>query len=935
MVESNLTLLFDQRNEMTIPLLQTKLFIPSPRGLISRPYLIQRLEEGRQATHALTLISSSAGSGKTSLLCEWSAHSRSQFAWFSIDSEDNESVRFWMYLLAALQRAQPGFGQSAAQLLANPQPIPIQTVLISLINELTDQAKPIVLVLDDYHFVSNGEIHDGIAFLLEHLPSHVGLAISTRADPPLPVFRLRAHNQLTEIREADLRFSADEAEIFLRKVMSLNLTKDEIQALENRTEGWIAGLQLAALAIRAPSPRESHEFIASFTGGQEFILEYLAEEVLARQSKPVQDFLIKTSILQRMCGPLCDALILGEVRTPVDAASLARGHAMLEYLEHSNLFTFPQDPEHQWFRYHRLFADLLASRLHSVMSHQDINELHRRAADWLAQNDLTDEAIQHALEAKDYEKAAAFIESVARSMMFTGRVNQLKSWLKAFPEPILHAHLRLNIYRVWIDYLQGICELSEQNLQETDQLIAALPPSPENDRLKVELMVVLCRFVSLLGNSARAIRMANEALSYLPEDDLASRARAQSALSISYGIDGQVEKAEQAFRECFRLAEASNYYSLAAHTTMLVAMGQANYGKLRGPARDLQAVLDMADRAGQRIFFPAGQAYIGLSNIYLEWNDLQAAEKYVEQGMALCQQGGLDGIFYGLTIRSRLRQARGDLQGALEDIHTAEQTMNRKDHTTFSRQVQIRIAMGDMDGLRQLEAALKAVLLTGPDRLRIPIMFNEILQVSQIRILLAYGEIRQALQLMDELQVAAEAGGRFGRLIEVYLLRALALQRQKQGKISVEAYDNIWHALDLAEPEGYVRLFLDEGPEVVPLLRAAEKDGAAPEQLKNYASRLLDAFSTRSKPAASSAVVTVKMGEPEGQPIHELLVEPLSKREVEILRLIGEGLSNQEISDLLVITLHTVKKHSSNIFEKLGVNSRTQAVARAHQLGLL
>ena len=920
---------------MITPLLQTKLFVPSPRGLISRPHLVQRLEEGRRAAHALTLISSSAGSGKTSLLSEWSAHSRSLFAWFSVDSEDNDSVRFWTYLIAALQRPQPGFSQSASQLLGSPQTIPIQTILISFINELADHTRPIVLVLDDYHVISNDEIHNGIAFLLEHLPSHVGLAISTRADPPLPVFRLRAHNQLTEIREADLRFSTNEAEIFLRKVMSLNLTKDEIQALENRTEGWIAGLQLAALALRAPSPREPHEFIASFTGSQEFILEYLAEEVLAGQSKPVQEFLIRTSILQRMCGPLCDALIHGEARTPIDATPLAHGHAMLEYLEHSNLFTFPQDPEHKWFRYHRLFADLLASRLHSVLSDQDINELHRNAADWLAQNNLVDEAIQHALEAKDYEKAAAFIESVARSMMFTGRVNQLKSWLKAFPEPTLHANLRLNIYRVWIDYLQGICELSEQNLQETDQLIAALPPSPENDRLKVELMVVLCRFVSLLGNSARAIRMANEALSYLPDDDLASRARAQSALSIAYGIDGQVEKADQAFRECFRLAQASKYYSLAAHTTMLVAIGMANYGKLRAPASDLQAVLDMASDAGQKVFYPAGQAYIGLASIYLEWNDLQTAEKYVEQGMELCRQGGLDGIFYGLTIRSRLRQARGDLQGALDDILTAEQTLNRKDQTTFSRQVQIRIAMGDMDGLRQLEAALMALLQTGPGRLRIPTMFFEIVKVSQIRILLAYGETGQALQLIDELQAAAEPGRRFGRLIDVYLLRAVALQRQNRGKIHNLSLENMRHALDLAEPEGYTRVFLDEGPEAAFLLRAVEQDEATPERLKKYAVTLLDAIAQETKSAASPASVNRKMGGPEGQPIQEGLVEPLSKREVEILRLIGEGLSNQEISDRLVITLHTVKKHSSNIFEKLGVNSRTQAVARAHQLGLL
>lgn len=902
---------------MSDPLLQTKLFIPAVHGLIPRPRLIQKLEDGRQAGHALTLISSSAGSGKTTLLSEWSGSSPSDFAWFSIDERDNDPARFWPYLLAGLQRVSPGIGQAVAPLLAGSPSAPVETLLTLLINELVDRPKPLVIVMDDYHAISNPEIHNGIAFFIEHLPAHAGLAISTRADPPLPVFRLRARGLLTEIREADLQFQAEEAQQFLKGVMGLDLAQKEIEALETRTEGWIAGLQLAGLALQAVPPAVRRERIAQFNGSHEYILDYLAGEVLARQSRPVQDFLVRTSILDRLCASLCDALL----------ESPGESQAILEYLDHSNLFTRSLDTERRWFRYHHLFGDLLASRLRSAFSREEMNRLHRRAAGWLAQNGLTDDAVRHALAAEDYEAAAAFIEPVARPMIFSGQVNHLKGWLDALPDPILRAHLHLNIFRTWIGYIQGECELYEGNLLETDQLLAELPPTPENERLKTEYAVLLCRFLALAGNSTRAIVMANEALRHLPETEQASRARVFSALALAYGTQGQFDQAEAAYRKCFQLARDSGYYSLLAHTTMIVAVGQANYGRLRGPAEDLQTVLNLGSKSGQRVFFPAGQAYIGLSSIYLEWNDLQTAQDYLDKGIELCRQAGLDGVFYGLVIRSRLRQARGDLQGALEDARQAEEIVKRKDYMTISRLIQIQIARQDFPALERIAAELRPVLLQDTGGPSIPVLFAEILMVGLVRILLAQGDAPGTLRLADEMQAAAEAGRRFGRLIEIHLLRALALHKQNGGRMIPDALASMRRCLELAEPEGYVRLFFEEGPDVAPLLQALAQDSASPRRLKQYASSLLDALaSERTNPDSTASPMPA--ADQAG------LVELLTNRELELLKLICEGCSNQEIAGRLVITLFTVKKHTSNIFGKLGVSSRTQAVLRARQLGL-
>ncbi len=526
------------------------------------------------------------------------------------------------------------------------------------------------------------------------------------------------------------------------------------------------------------------------------------------------------------------------------------------------------------------------------------------------------------------------MEGAARTMIFTGRVNMLRDWLEAIPEESFHHHPRLTFYFFWINLMQEKADLSDRAIQEQEDLLKALPSSPENDQLRGELMAVVCRAMVLSGRTSRGIRLAQEALAYLSEGDLASRASANSALAIAYGLEGRAEEAESAYRECLPQAIAAGDYRLAAHTTMARALIQGHYGQLHEAARSFQVIIDMGDQAGavaannvraDERFFPAGQGYIGLASIHLERNDLETAENYLKQGMELCRRGGLDGIFLGRMFMSRLRQAKGDLEGALEEIQLAKQAFRRADDFQIAaRQIQIRLAMGDIEGAARWAGPLVEMLSSDKATLRLPLLFLEVVEAIVSRVFLAQGETGKALQVLEKLQATAEPGRRFARLIEVYLLRALAYQKQGQENVTPETLDCIEHALELAEPEGYILSFLEEGPALIPLLHAIVNHQATPTRLRKYAQKLLDAFGEIGQPAALRPP-----GEAAG------LVEPLTPREMEVLALIAAGDANQTIADKLVITVRTVKKHTSNIFGKLNVDNRTQAAARARELGLL
>lgn len=902
---------------MSVSLLSIKLYIPHARlNAIARPRLTEKLLAGVNQPGSLVLLSGSAGFGKTTLLSEFVEQLQRPVAWLSLDEGDNDPIRFWTYLIAACQSVQNGVGESVLALFHSPQPLPDDAIPTILINDLAPLTSDMILILDDYHVIQNQSIHAAFSFLLDHLPDQLHLVLSTRIDPPWPLARLRARNQLIELRALDLRFTTDEAAAFLNQMMGLNLSAEDVAALETRTEGWIAGLQLAALSMRGRS--DVAGFVKAFAGSHVYVAEYLIEEVLHRQPEDVQAFLLQTSILERLNAGLCEAV-----------TDCQDGQSVLMTLYRANLFLVSLDEEGQWFRYHHLFSDLLAYRLKQTLSASAIQKLHCRASAWLAQNDLFDEAIQHALVGKDYEQAISLVERVARTMMFTGRVNDLRNWLEALPEASFDAHLYLKIYRTWIDLLQGKMDLSEPALLKMETMLRALPSSPANDTLLKEMIVILSHWVALAGNTSRAIHLSQEALGFLPEGDKAARARVFSALAIAYGSEGDVEKADAAFRECLRLAQASANYSLAAHTMMRGGIWLGYYGKLHEAARLYQSIIDMGVQAGQKIFYPAGQGLIGLASIYLEWNELESAEKALQQGMELCSQAGLDGVFTGWILKSRLRQAKGDLAGALQELQVLERTFPGSDTFTLTiRQIQVHLAMGNTNRAFQLSLPMIGMLSREVEHASIepPVVVVEIVETILIRVYLAQGEIEKVLDLLERLQATAEPGGRFGHLIEVHLLRALALQMQNHGETSAMAIESLGQALALAEPEGYALLFAEAGPNVIPLLNGVMKDSVAPDQVKKYARKLLNIVTREDKSAASPI---------EGPGPADEMIEPLTDRELDVLRLIADGLKYEEIAGRLFISLNTVRTYVKGIYGKLNVNNRSQAIAQAHHYKLI
>ena len=907
---------------MSVSVLSTKLYIPPARAnVIERPRLTKKLLSGVDRPSSFALLSGPAGFGKTTLLSNFVTRLKRPTAWVSLDEGDNDYSQFWTYLITACQSVLNGVGATALELFSPPQPLPDETVPTILINDFVTHPKSVVLVLDDYHEIKNPSIHASLLFLLDHLPDNLYIVVSTRIDPPWPLARYRARNQLIEVRAQDLRFSVEEAAEFLNRTMNLDLSAENVAALEERTEGWIAGLQLAALSMQGRE--DVAAFVKAFTGSHIYVAEYLVEEVLQRQSEGIQTFLLQTALLKRMNAGLCEAV-----------TGCQDGQVILQALHRENIFVIPLDNEGNWFRYHHLFADLLNARLRQSASAEEIAALQLCAAEWYERNGFALEAVNSALAAEDFERAVELVKESTRDLIFTGQLNILGNWLEVFPKSTFDAHPDLVFYQFWIDVLQNKADLSAKAIQEKEDLLKSLPSSPENDRLKGELMAVICRAIALSGRTLEGIRLGQDALTYLPADNLASRARVNSALATAHDLEGRAEIAESLYQESFTQAIAAGEYRLAAHTLMVKGLIQIHYGHLHEAAKTYQRIVDMvpADPIGgdstsnvksNKVFLPAGQGYIGLGCIYLEWNDLDTAENYLQRGMDLCRQGGLDGIFIGKVRMSRLRQARGDLAGALDEIQMSQQIPRADTFNLVTRQIQIALAEGNVDQAKRLAEPL-IDMLSGALAPKPPIVFLEIIQSIIARVYLANGEIEKALQVVGELNASTEPGGRLGRLIEVHLLRALAYLKQSGGRLSPNSIQSLERALELGEPQGYALLFLEEGPESIPLLNAVANGRSTPDRVKKYARTLLNAFDRIGKSETHRSTI----GSTD-------LVEQLTPREMEVLKLLASGDSNQTIADKLVITVRTVKKHTGNIYGKLGASSRIQAVAQAHELGLL
>jgi LuxR family maltose regulon positive regulatory protein len=891
-----------REDEMVVaPLLTTKLHIPPLRpNLVSRPRLIQRLDEGLDLARKLTLVSAAAGTGKTTLLSEWVSRLQAQVAWLSLEEEDNDQARFWTYLSAAFEKVGAGLGQELWEILQGPQPAPLAPVLTPLLNELATRSELMVLILDDYHLISNQAIHDGLSFLLEHQPSQFHLVLATRADPPLPIAQLRARGDLTELRIDDLRFTFDETTAFLNDRMELGLPAQDVSALESRTEGWIVGLHLAALALqgsRASRGRtEARAFIDSFTGSHHYILEYLTEEVLSQQPEPVQRFLLRTSILDRLCGSLCDAL--GVDTSGATVAVQSDGGTMLAHLHQANLFLLPLDDRHEWYRYHPLFADLLLKRLRLQMAPEQVSELYRSASAWHEEGGSLDEAVKYALQAQDFERVVRLAEQAASAGLLESRLTTMLRWLEGVPEELLLLRPRLRIFLAWALVVNEQLDRAEQMLRESSAALQSMAPSPESDALRNELAMLL----------AIVNQMA-------------------SSLASAYGGE-DLEKVFQTALEVREGALAAGNLFLAGHATNGLAMTRFYQGRLSQAAEHYRQLVDlgMQDETSRRPLATVG--HVGLAGICVERNELEAARLHLDEGMRLGQHRvGANTLVSAAVTRSRLRYYAGDAEGAFKALAEVEQIPHVRDsapsmHRLIRQRAWLELVRGDLDQAAHLVRRLGDLLSHGRFGGTIPASLHEAQQILQARVHLAQGRPAEALAVLDALYAPAEAAGRFGRILEIALLRALAFQAQRNPSAALAA---LARSLELAEPEGYLRVYVDGGSPAAELLRDLGKRAGVPAHLQDYAQGVLASFDP----------VLRETGEPGIQIPTPDLVEPLTPRERQVLRLMAAGLSGPEIAEELVVATSTVRSHIKSIYGKLDVHSRYEAIERARALELV
>jgi LuxR family maltose regulon positive regulatory protein len=928
------------------PLMHTKLRLPFTRpGLVPRSRLQERIAEGLCAP--LTLISAPAGFGKTTLVASCVVGCGLPVAWLSLDRNDNQVERFSIYLVAALQEADPTIGSEAAQLMAAAQQVPAEAVLTSLINDLDAASGEMVLVLDDYHVISSQAVHAQVTFLLEHCPGTFHLLIATRSDPPLPLARLRARGQMVELRAADLRFTEPEATQFLNDVMRLGLDAGSVAALEERTEGWIAGLQMAALSMRGRE--DVPGFIKGFSGTNRYILDYLLEEVLARQSPEIQRFLLYTSILERLAAPLCDAVLAdvegkreGDDRSTGSALLLTgQSASILEYLERANLFLVPLDEERIWYRYHRLFSGLLRAQLQRSLGAQGVAQLHVRAADWHAQHGSIVEAIDHASAASDDERVERFIEQNYMEMVSRGEQSWIRSWTGKLSSELVYRRPWLCIYEAYSHSWFGELDKADRLLQEAEKRIQSEIPAPDARSIQAHLAYVKSRVTAMRGDIQRAIELCLEARETVPASNLAMRLDARITLGYEYFVAGDYANAGPILQETIRLGTTTGAVINTVAASCVLARLAAVQGRLHESYDTYQlAAQSIPEASGQHLGARA-LVEMGIADLLCEWNDLGAALAHIEQGLALLPfwDKADDWALAYITL-ARIHLAQANKSGAIEAVEKANRTIQTRGvfseahHAVEIAQVRLWLAQGNVQTANRW-AVSQEERLRSDDLYRFE---NELARITQARVFVAQNRPNEAIAALSHLEGTARSAGRMGRVIEILLLEALAMRETGDPERALLA---LTESLALAEPEGYVRIFLDEG-QPMQMLLAQWLAHASPCPLRDYAKRLFSQFdaephvATAAQEVASprsdhSASHVASRVEPSGQ----ALVEPLSQRELEVLHLMALGKTNQEIAQQLVVARGTVKSHTASIYRKLDVANRTEAVARARQLGIL
>ena len=900
---------------VNVPLLTTKLYPPPQRPTsVLRSRLASRLDDALHMHHRLTLVSARAGAGKTTLVSEWLHQQQRPVAWFSLDRNDNDPRRFFSYLVAALQKLDIEIAPTLLSQLETPQLLPVDTLITGLINAVTSNAPPFFLVLDDYHFIQNEWIHEAIELLIEHQPPEIHLILISRVDPPLPLARLRGRGQMSEIRDRDLRFTVEEAAQFLNDVMGLGLTTELISTLEHHTEGWIAGLQMAALSMQGHrQDGDLTAFAEAFGGTNRFILDYLLEEVLDRQTPDVHDFLIETAILDRMCGPLCDAVRYGEAEMSGRSIS---SQVILEELERANLFVTSLDDERRWYRYHHLFADLLRSMLKQSKSAETIRELHRRAGRWHQSEGHLEEAMGHAISAQDFERAATMVDQNLADMFLRSEVPVLLSWIERLPEQLVRSRPWIDVYRAntlaltgQLDGVDRLLESAEKRVDSTD---------PRAAELLGHIAAVRAYVANLRGDAARTVEMAALVKRHLPEERLTARGMAAYALADARFAADDVNGAQESLLEMLRVGKARGELML----TVTALCELAKIKTVQGQLHQAQGYYDnawqwMAEKSGLDSRVRCAYEF-GVADLLCEWNQLDAAYKHAMTGFAYRQQLGGYWVTGDLPLM-RILQAQGDVAGALDTLYTVERVVQAH-HFQMALMVAFKtarvvqwLAAGDVKTASRWAEACDSG--------------SELEQIALARLRLAQGRSHDAQRILDRQRALAEAGGRTGRLIDILCLQALALDALDHPD---EAEAALSRALSLARPEGYVRVFLDLGSPLRKLLARLAGKCARGEAIgrvtADYGRDLLDAFRQDNGAMMSQTVPSS---------LAATLVSPLTEREIEVLHLLAEGLSNKAIAERLIVAPSTIKQHLKNIYSKLDAHSRTEAVARGRELGLL
>jgi LuxR family maltose regulon positive regulatory protein len=876
-------------------LLKTKIYIPPPKPKdIHRPLLIKRLNEGLD--RKLSLISAPAGFGKTTLVSSWAVVCNRPVAWLSLNQMDNDPINFLIYLIAATQTIVENFGEQALPRLRSPQPPSLESILVIILNEFSTLKDNIILVLDDYHIIDAKPVDSVLSYLLSNLPPQLHLVISTREDPNLPLAGLRAQRHLNELRAEDLRFNQQEAAEFFKKTMGLSITPDDISALEARTEGWIAGIQLAAISMKGY--QDTTQFISSFTGSHQYVMDYLVEEVLQQQPESIKKFLFSTSILDRMCGPLCEAVTLGEKGS---------GQKILENLERANLFIIPLDNQRKWYRYHHLFSDLLRHRLVKNFAFQaedadDYNELYIRASEWYEKNGFALEAFQHAAEGNDIERALRLIGEKSIPRHYSGTVTAILNWLGSLPETEFNDHPSLWLLYASTLLTNGQTTGVEDKLQYAEKALKS-DEKDNNSRMIIGRIAAARATLALTRyDISSMIAESRRALKYLHPENFSHRSSANWALGYGYMFQGDRSSARQVFTDAISLSQKSGDIFTEILATIGLGTVQEADNLLYQAVETYQHVLQLASEQPLQI---VNEAHLGLARILYEWNDLEAAEKHgrLSLQLALEYDKVIDRYIICEIFLARLKLANNNVEGAAAILEKASQTAHQKN---FTHRIPEIAAVQVLTSLAQGNLSDASFLAHKHD-----------LPLSQARVHMARGDISTALEVLSRWQQQVEDKDLKDEQLKVMILQAVA---HHLGRDKDKAMQLLGDALVLAEPGGFVRIFVDEGLPMAELVSEASTQWMMP----GYISKILAVFETEEQKHAGESSTS-------SQP----LIEPLSKRELEVLNLIAQGLSNREISERLFLALSSVKGHNRNIFGKLGVHRRTEAVARARELGLL